>query len=185
MKIDRKEFIFRTFRLLFGTWVLFIPNGIRTVFSDSVPQNQENQMSQKTKFLHSWILNLMNNMDKNLKEEEKINLLEDCGRACARNHAQKEAAKFQGNLDGWLSTMRKWVGAKNVKREKNTVQIAYSKCFCPLVQDIPPLLSETYCNCSRGWLKEVFETVMGDPVEVQLEDSIMQGGNQCRFSILL
>jgi len=127
----------------------------------------------------------MKNMDQHLEEKEKIKLLEECGRACARSHAQKEAVKFQGNLDGWLGTVKKWVGAENVRKDKNVVQVMYSKCFCPLVKDSPPLLSETYCNCSRGWLKEVFETVVGDPVEVNLEDSIMRGGKQCRFTVLL
>ncbi len=140
-------------------------------------------MAQKTKFVHDWISNLMRNMDQHLVEEEKIRLLEECGRACAKNHAQRVALKSRGNLDGWLATMKKWVGMNNIRKDENAVRVTYSKCFCPLVQDAPPLMSNTYCNCSRGWLKEVFETVMEKPVEVELEDSIMKGGQQCRFTI--
>jgi predicted hydrocarbon binding protein len=146
---------------------------------------QEVPVTQKAKFIHDWISNLMESMDEHLDDEEKISLLERCGRACAERHARAEALKHKGELDGWLGRFRKWVGSENVKKEGNTVQITYSKCLCPLVQDRSPLMSKTYCNCSRGWLKEVFETVVEKPVEVKLEDSIMQGGDQCRFTILI
>jgi predicted hydrocarbon binding protein len=185
MKIDRKEFLSKTFRLILGVSALIFFKGFEPVLSKARLYNQENHMSQKTKFVHDWILNLMNSMDQNLEEKEKTRLLEDCGRACARSHAQKEAAKLRGDLDGWLGVMKKWVGPKNVQKEKNAVQVTYSQCYCPLVKDIPPLLSETYCHCSRGWLKEVFETVVEKPVEVKLEDSIMRGGKECRFTIFV
>lgn len=141
-------------------------------------------MTQK-KFIHNWILNLMEKMDEHLDEKAKINLLEECGRACAESHAKEEALKHKGDLDGWLGVFRTWVGPENVQMEDNALRLTYSKCLCPLVQDRSPLMSKTYCNCSRGWLKEVFETVMEKPVEVKLEDSIMQGGKQCQFLVFL
>ncbi|UCE40173.1 MAG: hypothetical protein JSV17_11980 [Candidatus Aminicenantes bacterium] len=140
-------------------------------------------MAQKTKFIHSWILNLMEKMDENLDEKAKINLLEGCGRACAESHAKADALKHKGNLDGWLRVLKKWVGPENIQMENNAVRVIYSKCLCPIVQDHPPLMSKTYCNCSRGWLMETFETVMEKPVEVKMEDSIMQGGKHCRFLV--
>ena len=140
-------------------------------------------MAQKTKFTHNWISNLIENMDEHLDEKAKINLLEECGRACAESHVKAKILKHKGNLDGWLGTLKKWVGPENVQMEKGAVRVMYSKCLCPLVQDRPPLMSGTYCNCSRGWLKETFETVLEKPVEVKMEDSIMQGGQQCRFLV--
>jgi len=142
-------------------------------------------MTKKQEFLHEWLSNLIKNMDSHLDEESKIKVLEECGRACAGKHTEKEALQSKGDLDGWLATMKKWVGANNVHKEGNTVRLTYSKCFCPLVGTIDPLLSNTFCNCSRGWLKENFETVVGKPVKVNLEDSIMMGGQECRFSIQL
>ena len=140
-------------------------------------------MTQKLKFIHDWISNLMKNMDGHLEEEIKIKLMEECGRACAKRQAKKEALKFKGKLDEWLIQMKKWIGKENVQKGENYIRIIYSKCYCPLVQDSQPLLSNTYCNCSRGWLKENFETVVERPVEVKIEDSIMRGGKQCSFSI--
>jgi predicted hydrocarbon binding protein len=183
--MSRKEFFYKASKLALGLWTTVILIRPKFLFSNGKINSQENQMSQKIKFMHNWISNLMKNMDQHMDEKEKIKLLEECGRACARIHAQKEAMKFQGQLEGWLSTMKKWVGSENIRQEEDVVHVMYSKCYCPLVQDAPPLMSNTYCNCSRGWLKEVFDTVMENPVEVKLEDSIMKGGKQCRFSVFL
>jgi predicted hydrocarbon binding protein len=46
-------------------------------------------------------------------------------------------------------------------------------------------LSATYCNCSRGWAKALFEGALGRTVEVIMEKSIINGDNQCKFRILL
>lgn len=140
-------------------------------------------MNKKQKCLHDWLTNLMESMDTQLEEDTKIKLLEECGRSCAKKNIKKEAWKYQGKLDDWLDKMKKWVGAKNIQKQADCIQVVYKKCFCPLVQDIPPILTATFCNCSRGWLKEIFETVLEKPVTVEMEDSIMKGGEQCRFSV--
>jgi hypothetical protein len=140
-------------------------------------------MAGKQQFIHNWVSNLMKSMDSHLDETTKIKVLEECGRSCAKNNIKKEALKFKGKLDDWLSKMKQWVGKDNIQKEKNCVRVIYNKCFCTMVKDIPPILSGTYCNCSRGWLLEIFETVLEKPVEVRLEDSIMKGGKQCCFTI--
>jgi predicted hydrocarbon binding protein len=184
MKISRKEFFSRIWKLILGVGAALSFEGSRLVFSATNRDGQEDPMTQKSKFIHDWISNLIENMDEHLDEAAKINLLEKCGRACAESHAKEQALKNKGDLSGWLSVLKRWVGSENVRKEEHGVRVMYSKCLCPLVQGHPPLMSKTYCNCSRGWLMETFETVLEKPVEVKLEDSIMQGGKRCRFIVL-
>jgi hypothetical protein len=183
--MDRKEFIARSFKVLFGAGAACLLNKPNRAASFSTENYQESEMAQKQKLLYDWLSSLMKNMDAQLDEDSKIKVLEECGRVCAQRHAKTEALKSKGDLDGWLDTMQKWVGANNVHKEGNSVRIVYSKCFCPLVGSLEPLLSRTFCNCSRGWLKENFETVVGKAVDVRLEDSIMGGGKECRFTVLI
>ena len=49
----------------------------------------------------------------------------------------------------------------------------------------PDRLPDTYCNCSRGWLLEVFENITGKPASVELLSSIRRGGADCRFVVRL
>ena len=93
--------------------------------------------------------------------------------------------KYQGQLDGWLTKMREWIGEENVRHEENVIKLTYNKCYCPIVQNSQPGAFKNFCDCSRGWLKENFEAVLEKQVGVELEDSIMRGGNQCKFTIYI
>jgi S-adenosylmethionine:tRNA-ribosyltransferase-isomerase (queuine synthetase) len=105
MPLNRKKFFQETLKILSaGAFLLF--NGDRVLPAAS--KIQEDPMSKKTEFLHGWLSNLMKNMDQNLDKETKIQLLEKCGRACAKRQAQQEALKFQGKLDGWLKKMKQF-----------------------------------------------------------------------------
>lgn len=141
-------------------------------------------MTQK-KFAERWVTNLMESMDAHLDEETKISVMESCGRACARESAVGAAEKCAGDLTKLLVTLEKWIGRGNVQQDGDVVQLVYPKCLCHLVAKGPPSLPDTYCYCSRGWLKELFETVVAGPVDVHLLESIKRGGKQCSFTIQL
>jgi hypothetical protein len=43
----------------------------------------------------------------------------------------------------------------------------------------------SYCYCSVGWVKEMFEQALERPVEVKVEASIRRGDETCRLRVLL
>lgn len=65
----------------------------------------------------------------------------------------------------------------------------YYICHNPLIrealkkedQPIDPI----FCNCSGGFIKNYWEAVLGCNVDVELVDSVIMGGNFCRFRIHL
>lgn len=177
--MNRKKFIRTACQVGIGA-ATFLSGG---VMSQETKPEENKPADRHLKFLHDWLKNLMENMGEQMDETKKIKLLEACGRDCAGAHARQEAQKHVGNLDAWLGTLKKWVGEANVKREGNQIQVVYSKCFCPLVQDSAPFANGAYCNCSRGWLLEIFETVIQKPVQVEKEETILGGGKECRFKI--
>jgi hypothetical protein len=64
-------------------------------------------------------------------------------------------------------------------------KVKYPTCYCPLASEIKEALSPTYCNCSAGWLKEMYETVTVKPVKVEVLETIKRGGQACRFNVIL
>ena len=61
-------------------------------------------------------------------------------------------------------------------------------CHCPVIkaailadEAIPP----TFCHCATGWFRPVWETLVGGPVKVVCEESVLQGHDRCRFAIYL
>jgi len=69
------------------------------------------QVDQKV-FTEGCIKRLIDSIDEHLDQETRIALMESCGRACARSGPVHVARQHQGNLDGWLDTLRKWHGGE-------------------------------------------------------------------------
>ena len=136
-------------------------------------------------FAHRWVQNILLSIDGQLNEGTKARLMESCGRACARSSVIEEAEACRGDLDAFLAKIRSWVGQGNVTVDGETIRVVYEECFCKLTTEIPRELAVTYCLCSCGWLKEMFETVVGRPVEVDLESSIRRGSDTCSFVVRL
>jgi len=133
-----------------------------------------------------WIAWLIDAMDENVDEETRAKILEKCGRQCQSENFIKKARKIYeetGSIDEFLDQFGQVY--KNLHREGDRVYIIYPKCYCPNVNKIPTgKLSATYCNCSRGWVKALFEGALGRPVEVIMEKSIVKGDEQCRFRVV-
>ncbi len=140
-----------------------------------------------SKRMEKWIDSLLNSLDKNTDEKTRAKILEQCGRHCQSQSFVKKARRiFQQakNVDEFIEKLSQTY--KHLHREGGNVYITYPRCYCSFVNKIPPKkLSWTYCNCSRGWAKELFEGALGHPVEVILEKSIVHGDDQCKFRILL
>ncbi len=138
------------------------------------------------KHVHRWIESLMGMLDKSLDEKTRMEVMEACGRTCIPQsfirsaQACKEESK---NDDDFLDRLNKvW---RHVKREGKKVYVIYEKCYCPLVKGHPNRVSPTFCNCSRGWIMELFESALERPVEVKMVSTIAKGDEICKFEVRL
>jgi len=136
--------------------------------------------------MHRWIAALMDNLDAQVDEQTGASVLENCGRACIpRSFVEKAVAcrRRTEDLDGFLNELGKiW---SHLHRDGDNVYVVYDACYCSLVKGYPGQLSPIFCNCSRGWIKELFEKALERPVEVELEQSIKQGDPVCKFLVRL
>ncbi len=134
-----------------------------------------------------WIGSLVAGLDKHADKETREKILERCGRDCQSLVLIKKAqAAYENskNTEEFLDKLSKIV--KHLHRDKGNVYMIYERCFCPQVSKIPRgSISATYCNCSRGWTKALFEGALGRPVDVLMEQSIITGDKQCKFKVIL
>ncbi|UCG45506.1 MAG: hypothetical protein JSV58_01630 [Candidatus Bathyarchaeota archaeon] len=141
-------------------------------------------MSKRTE---RWIACLMAGLEEYVDEETIAKILEPCGRQCQSDSFVKKARSIyrkSKSVDEFLDKLGKVYS--HLHREGNNVYIVYPKCYCSQVNKIPTgALSGVYCNCSRGWIKALFEGAIGRPIDVRLEGSIVNGDTQCRFRIIL
>ena len=72
-------------------------------------------------------------------------------------------------------------------KEGRTVHIRYGKvfarCYCPVVQNIPPKPEDLHCACTRATHQTIFETALGRPINVFIKESLRWGGRTCHFLV--
>jgi predicted hydrocarbon binding protein len=133
----------------------------------------------------NWISTLIGSLDERVDEKTRALMLEQCGRQCQSESFVKKARQIyerSANVSDFIDKFSKVY--KHLHREGDRVYVIYPRCYCSQVNRIPKgRLSGTYCNCSRGWAKALFEGATGKPVEVTMEKSIINGDDECRFRI--
>jgi hypothetical protein len=61
-------------------------------------------------------------------------------------------------------------------------------CHCPRIREVlksSVTMSPTYCYCGAGFYKGIWEEILGEPVEVELLETVLQGDEVCRFAVHL
>ena len=116
-------------------------------------------------------------------------LVEACGRECAKKH-MTGLLKFKTSLAGLpLETQiqlmnENHIGGDSVELKGDTIEGKYAKCYCP-TRSSGMVTAPAFCNCTIGWLKEVYENLFDKKVEVRLIESIGRGGEVCRYQLKL
>ena len=150
---------------------------------------------RRIEFAEGWVQRLLDNMDTMLDPQTRSSLMQACGRACylqAFGIAPDEKPLPEA-LDNFVRAGKD----SGVRREGDTVFFQYDNvnpqgtgipdglCLCPFVESGPERLSPTYCQCSAGYVKELFERMTGTPVAVEVLESLRSGGKICRFKVNL
>ncbi len=61
-------------------------------------------------------------------------------------------------------------------------------CHCPRVREAVKdnlMISSTYCYCGAGFYKGIWEEILQQPVEVEVLESVLSGGDVCKIAIHL
>lgn len=149
-------------------------------------------MQTRAKFTEAWVKRLVDVVDSQLQPAARQKLMESCGRACyTAGHGERPAKTDPHALEQLLAGLKKWSSEDGLVRKGRTIDFTYGKppgakgarCLCPVVESGPAGLSGTYCQCSVGYVKEMFERATGKPVHVELVESLKRGGQKCRFLI--
>lgn len=131
-----------------------------------------------------WVADLLDELDRTVDEETRVKILEGCGRKCIGEGMLKKAeaiAEKSESAEEFLEGLGKvW---KHLSVSEDGVFVVYDRCYCPLVRGYEGELSASFCNCSVGWIKELFERALKKPVRVEKQGTVKQGDKQCKFKI--
>ena len=138
-------------------------------------------------FLRHWFKGLERSLCR-MTEEDRNAVWRECGKACSDSYTKQvyvDAYARSENIRGFLARLQDALPEMDFCLSDNdrSIHLTYRFCACDLVRKgyvNTPLL----CECSRQSLLHNWEAVLGEGrVEVELLQSILGGGNRCRFAI--
>ena len=136
----------------------------------------------------------MERLDTLVDEMTRALVMEYCGYNCAlgnRDHIEvaiAERMKYK-SLGEYLQAEQSWLVREGdvifqTYRPQSTHNV---RCYCSLIRGLPAdeTISPTYCHCSKGFVKKLWEGILDRPVTVELLQSVMSGAKECKFAVHL
>ena len=175
--------------------ILALPSANQT--QDTNTQLPGHSCKERIEFAEQWLKNFMRILDENVDDQTRCRIMEANGSACARDYLKSTGREIKPvPFEEWVDRVKKQGRSDAIQIEGNIIYYKYLKnyqgldapedfCLCPFVESKPEGLSATYCHCSVGYIKELFELTFDRPVKVELLESVLRGNKRCKFKIEL
>jgi hypothetical protein len=190
-KMDRQDFLKHTGAGLCACAAMFCP-GIECITHAVEDPKPEAPINEKVEHAQRWVKRFFDTLDAQLDEPARKKLMEANGKNCyVQSHTPP---KQHIALDKLVQRMQDRNGKENCRMDGNTVyynyvqnprglRVADGYCLCPIVEKGPEGLSGTFCYCSAGYVREMFESLTGEKATVEILESIKRGGKGCKFKV--
>lgn len=155
---------------------------------------------------NQWVKSVLKELDIVADNYQKYEILSNC----AHEFSQKRIDKLRdiylvsGSIDAVVEEMQKdYLWYENPTRRGSviyTTKIPYNLegyknaktqdekkrnyCHCSLVREyLDEGISTTFCNCSAGWYRQIWEGILKKPVRIEILKTLLNGDESCEFAI--
>lgn len=158
----------------------------------------ESRAVKRVEFAENWLRRFFGVLDRTLDEETRKKIMMTNGKICyqewIKSTGRERKTLTLEQLSSWAKDNAK---DDSIRVEGNVIYFQFTSaaetgqpapeggCLCPLVESKPAGLSSTYCLCSVGYVKEMYDQLLQKSVDVELVDSVLKGGKRCKFKITL
>lgn len=133
----------------------------------------------------SWVNNTMKRLEDNFDKStiKKIRMNCQCGYGMDEKFALlNELVRSSANLEEF--TLNEKAKAAGLSLIDNQLHLQFPFCPCPMLAKVEKLNTNTWCQCTTGYSKVVFEKAFGCEVNVELLKSIKMGDDICLMKII-
>nr|WP_304943337.1 DUF6144 family protein [Vallitalea guaymasensis] len=134
-----------------------------------------------------WVRYISTELEKHFDEKtiKKIRM----GCYCTENGKLEESKTFIKKVYDNSVSMTDFVNKMNEYQagwyiKDGNLHTKYYSCPCPMLEAVSSLPTKTWCYCTVGYNKEIFEYVFNCEVDIELLESIKMGDNQCLMKII-
>lgn len=173
--MDRKTFV--TSLATFGLCGCGAAVALAQCDEEDSPQVRD--LKQRVAFMRKRMARLITALD----EPTRQKVLETMGRECAKEFGAL-LGRFKGKPEEFLAEgRRQWMERATYDKSSGTISVVdrSKSCTCAFVE--PGVTPPEFCACTLGWQKEAYSTILGEPVDAELEGSVLRGATQCAFRV--
>jgi hypothetical protein len=159
-------------------WMLGVGGSAR---AEEKPNEEVDALKGKLNFMRVRFAKLVGILSDKLDESDRKEVFESMGRECARQFMDL-TGKFAGKPEAFLEEIKKrWAKEAAYDPAAGTIRVVDKSehCSCAFVDE--QLTPPAFCDCTLGWQKETYTMILGQPVDAELEESILRGGKQCAY----
>lgn len=132
-----------------------------------------------------WVNATMSRLEKRFDPKTTKQIRMDC--QCG--YGMDEKLALLNTLNAAASSMEEFAGselamAAGLFCENGELFLKFLFCPCPMLADVKRLETKTWCQCTTGYSKVLFEKAFGCPVDVELLKSIKAGDDICLMKII-
>jgi predicted hydrocarbon binding protein len=137
----------------------------------------------------AWLRDAVGRLEQLTGPETSTLIMERCGRQCCGATFRKRVKQVMAESTSMGEFLTKLNdtglgGGRLTLKDESIIAGGYDHCYCGQVkQTEEPFPTLTYCHCSVGWYRQLFESALERPVEVELVQSIISGAESCEFLI--
>lgn len=133
-----------------------------------------------------WAKDVCDYLDGTYTPDEVRNIRFACSCAPPEGKIAKIKRLYENAKDLYAFTEafeREYQGANLLWHEGETLYFGYPTCYCSCVKRVKDTLPKTWCLCTLGYTKKLFDAVLGCDTEVEMIESVKTGGNRCVMKI--
>lgn len=124
---------------------------------------------------------LLDILAQRMGKEAESAALQELGAFCAEQSFGPQAAKYRGDLEGFIKFFSN--GPSSVVRNGDVITQTFDPkgpCPCAFNKSTTP---DLVCDCSIGWSRHIWSTVLGRTPQVTLKESVLRDGKRCVFEV--
>lgn len=106
-----------------------------------------------------------------------------CGPAAGKIRQLKKLYASSATMDEFIDRINKLDQGFTMEHEDNLLFLVYPRCYCACANKLDKPLPRSWCYCTLGYTKRMFEGILDRHVDVKLIQSVKTGGSVCRIKI--
>ncbi|MBW9147337.1 hypothetical protein K2F40_15805 [Clostridium sp. CM028] len=133
----------------------------------------------------TWVKSTMNRLESNFDRStvKQIRMNCQCGYGMDEKLALvQELVASSSNLEEFANQDK--AKAAGLSYTNGELYLQFPFCPCPMLADVNKLNTDTWCQCTVGYSKVLFEKAFGCEVVVELLKSIKMGDDICLMKII-